>query len=230
MQVACYGYRYYDPLTGRWPSRDPIEEIGWLWCIANILSSTAFSEVLDVPLRDGLVFLFSDDTLSSNLTINKNVNVYLFSENSPVFEIDVLGLDVYKINRKLGATEADKNTAKCPCETLSHTFIGVVDKKGKRHTYSWGNTGSGTCWASPNRPEDMNAFKEALANGKAWKVYKGHDKDKAVADAHKNGRSDPGDNHPNLFICWNCKAEANELLREVGINPWPGTSDPLDTP
>ncbi len=23
-----YGYRYYDPITGRWPSRDPIEEVG----------------------------------------------------------------------------------------------------------------------------------------------------------------------------------------------------------
>lgn len=23
-----YGYRYYDPVTGRWPSRDPIEELG----------------------------------------------------------------------------------------------------------------------------------------------------------------------------------------------------------
>jgi RHS repeat-associated protein len=26
--VAYYGYRYYDSLTGRWPSRDPIEEKG----------------------------------------------------------------------------------------------------------------------------------------------------------------------------------------------------------
>jgi uncharacterized protein RhaS with RHS repeats len=26
--VADYGYRYYDPVTGRWPSRDPIEERG----------------------------------------------------------------------------------------------------------------------------------------------------------------------------------------------------------
>lgn len=26
--VRYYGYRYYDPLTGRWPSRDPIEERG----------------------------------------------------------------------------------------------------------------------------------------------------------------------------------------------------------
>jgi RHS repeat-associated protein len=25
-----YGYRYYDPVAGRWPSRDPIGEAGWL--------------------------------------------------------------------------------------------------------------------------------------------------------------------------------------------------------
>jgi uncharacterized protein RhaS with RHS repeats len=28
MGVTDYGYRYYDPVTGRWPSRDPIEERG----------------------------------------------------------------------------------------------------------------------------------------------------------------------------------------------------------
>ena len=28
VHVAYYGYRYYDPLTGRWPSRDPIGEKG----------------------------------------------------------------------------------------------------------------------------------------------------------------------------------------------------------
>ena len=27
-RMADYGYRYYDPLTGRWPSRDPIGEMG----------------------------------------------------------------------------------------------------------------------------------------------------------------------------------------------------------
>jgi uncharacterized protein RhaS with RHS repeats len=30
VSVAYYGYRYYDPVTGRWPSRDPIEEEGGL--------------------------------------------------------------------------------------------------------------------------------------------------------------------------------------------------------
>jgi RHS repeat-associated protein len=28
--LMCYGYRYYNPSTGRWPSRDPIEEKGGL--------------------------------------------------------------------------------------------------------------------------------------------------------------------------------------------------------
>jgi hypothetical protein len=28
MCVSFYGYRYYDPVTGRWPSRDPIEGNG----------------------------------------------------------------------------------------------------------------------------------------------------------------------------------------------------------
>jgi RHS repeat-associated protein len=28
MGLSYYGYRYYDPVTGRWPSRDPIEEEG----------------------------------------------------------------------------------------------------------------------------------------------------------------------------------------------------------
>jgi RHS repeat-associated protein len=30
MGVTYYGYRWYDPHTGRWPSRDPIEERGGL--------------------------------------------------------------------------------------------------------------------------------------------------------------------------------------------------------
>lgn len=30
MQVVYYGYRHYDPVTGRWPSRDPIGEKGGL--------------------------------------------------------------------------------------------------------------------------------------------------------------------------------------------------------
>lgn len=37
-----YGYRYYDPSTGRWPNRDPIEELGGVNCY-NLLSNSPVS-------------------------------------------------------------------------------------------------------------------------------------------------------------------------------------------
>ena len=42
--MAYYGYRYYDPQTGRWPSRDPIEEEGGvnLYLFADNLSISKF--------------------------------------------------------------------------------------------------------------------------------------------------------------------------------------------
>jgi RHS repeat-associated protein len=41
--VTDYLYRYYDPLTGRWPSRDPIEEMGEvnLYCFVGNISVQA---------------------------------------------------------------------------------------------------------------------------------------------------------------------------------------------
>jgi RHS repeat-associated protein len=34
-----YGYRYYDPMTGRWPSRDPIEESGGINLYSFVINS-----------------------------------------------------------------------------------------------------------------------------------------------------------------------------------------------
>ena len=34
-----YGYRYYDPMTGRWPSRDPIEEFGGVNLYGMVLNN-----------------------------------------------------------------------------------------------------------------------------------------------------------------------------------------------
>lgn len=56
--LNIYGYRYYDPETGRWPSRDPIEERGGVnlygfvgnegirYCDILGLSKTAPSQIL----------------------------------------------------------------------------------------------------------------------------------------------------------------------------------------
>lgn len=60
--VAVYGYRYYDPLTGRWPSRDPIGErsgVNLYGFVGNIplsfidvLGLQAVQERASVPLTD----------------------------------------------------------------------------------------------------------------------------------------------------------------------------------
>ena len=70
--IHFYGYRYYDPLTGRWPSRDPIEEEGGLNLygfvdnspnnridylgmavrIENIGTGTDFAKTLEIALEE----------------------------------------------------------------------------------------------------------------------------------------------------------------------------------
>ena len=46
--VLCYyAYRYYDPVTGRWPSRDPIEEEGGINLYGFVYNETPnFIDVL----------------------------------------------------------------------------------------------------------------------------------------------------------------------------------------
>ena len=40
--LCYYGYRYYDPVTGRWPSRDPIEEQGGLNLYGFVYNNTNY--------------------------------------------------------------------------------------------------------------------------------------------------------------------------------------------
>jgi RHS repeat-associated protein len=42
MGMADYGYRYYDPLTGRWPSRDPIGENGGMNLYAFVINDPIY--------------------------------------------------------------------------------------------------------------------------------------------------------------------------------------------
>ena len=61
--VAYYGYRYYDPLTGRWPSRDPIGEEGGV-NLYGFVRNNGVSEVDYLGLEDQPVDLsvFDNDT------------------------------------------------------------------------------------------------------------------------------------------------------------------------
>ena len=61
-----YGRRYYNPSTGRWPSRDPMEELGSILITQDVVDEDAESE------NDG--------------------SPYRFANNNPITETDTLGL------------------------------------------------------------------------------------------------------------------------------------------
>jgi len=107
-----YGYRYYDPVTGRWPSRDPLAEVGGpLWfeheefiqlslvnfeklarAILAELSHDAFNQsdtesVVNYYLKI-LKIKLQQDFYGLELA-----NKYGFVSNDPIYLFDILGLD-----------------------------------------------------------------------------------------------------------------------------------------
>jgi hypothetical protein len=72
--VAYYGYRWYDPVTGRWPSRDPAREL-------SFISSR-------VKLGDGDQAFLIQVLFSNHMSFND----YDFVKNNPVITYDQFGL------------------------------------------------------------------------------------------------------------------------------------------
>jgi RHS repeat-associated protein len=95
--LLYYGYRYYDPGTGRWPSRDPIDELG---SVPSRLYAAFSSYLPDAMLLTGTTgyndfgvndviwhgTLFGDDD---------GDNSYLFSENDSLSKIDTVGTGLF---------------------------------------------------------------------------------------------------------------------------------------
>jgi RHS repeat-associated protein len=87
---AYDGYRYDNPLTGKWPNRDPIGELGFQTIAGN----------RNRRLGDG--------------------NLYCFVENNPLTKFDLLGLsveDVTAILNQFKKTMAElcKKKKRCDC-------------------------------------------------------------------------------------------------------------------
>ncbi len=88
--VAYYGYRYYDPLTGRWPSRDPMEESGgenlYLPARNNLLNS--FDYLGLVGSEKKIVLITGPDYSTGNgaaTTSNGLVKSFSVSENTTLY-------------------------------------------------------------------------------------------------------------------------------------------------
>jgi RHS repeat-associated protein len=98
IRVADYGYRYYDPLTGRWPSRDPIEEEGGINLYGFVVNDGVNSFDLhgnEVVFPRGRVTGFnyedndpkySDNVVSGRHRKDKETPVYGYSNGKPNYK------------------------------------------------------------------------------------------------------------------------------------------------
>jgi RHS repeat-associated protein len=70
--LIYYGYRYYQPSTGRWPNRDPLGELGFTLLTRGRQPSRSYSK----------------------RWLREQSNLYHFTFNNPINRFDVLGLAV----------------------------------------------------------------------------------------------------------------------------------------
>ncbi len=104
MHVACYGKRYYEPLTGRWHSKDPIGEKGgvnlYLFCNNDAIVSFDILGML-CPV-------------TFEVSGTPNGTVYRAAKTYPIFdgllyEVPIYNLIVKKVLKK-GQAEAEQQS------------------------------------------------------------------------------------------------------------------------
>lgn len=79
--IPYYGYRWYDPLTGRWPSRDPIEEEGG-WNTYGFVGNDAVDNI-DVLGNQTLGASFSLDQIVDMLDSYNKPGPYAKGDGAP---------------------------------------------------------------------------------------------------------------------------------------------------
>ena len=207
MHVACYGYRYMDPLTGRWPSRDPIgEEEGFNLMLGSsgiLASLDRFRKGihLTVTKREVSQFGVTTQIVERIPDVDELMSGYVFIANDPVNQLDVLGLTLYAcLTPTMGGN-------------ATHAFVYssyLGPKKGK-----WGMHGcSGTALPGDDgggdlRPDLKNCSiipvphgmseKEAFEKIKHWKGW-----------------------HKNIWCPWlnDCHGQLEDAVKAAGLQ-WP---------
>jgi RHS repeat-associated protein len=87
--LAYYGFRFYNPELGRWPSRDPIaiEEFGNEFPITFVDS---FNQ--DSATAKSIKKIFEARRIPSRKVGNDDCNLFQFANNNPINKYDYIGL------------------------------------------------------------------------------------------------------------------------------------------
>jgi RHS repeat-associated protein len=127
--LVYYGYRYYNPSTGRWLSRDPITELGFDPSAANRKRHRALVKEDFLQATRGKAVRFKNEDLAKLMdsfyepdnvdggNTGQGANALVFAGNEPLDRIDALGLIEYaaatcELEKKLGKGQC---RYKCTC-------------------------------------------------------------------------------------------------------------------
>ncbi len=195
MGVTYYGYRYYDPVTGRWPSRDPIGEEGGI----NLYGMVGNDSVNRWDVL-GLEWTEKPETITTTgwKHVNTRLNLYsvtpglgtatlLFEDENITIEYEGNG-EVDCVCSETG--EIKKANGKRKSEVVSHIFA----------------IGGGITVSGPNNVKGLASLGLTAAKQTATKSGKAalNKAGKEIKDAEKNNipkEGSKGDSWKNGSPC-----------------------------
>lgn len=148
--------------------------------------------------------------------VSGGINIFAFSQNTPIDTVDLMGLDCYRQNRQLWPVLLNHQPwPRSKYNPISHTFVFTTNPDGTiKDIYSWG-TDENTCgWTKKSGKElsgpDYEAAKRALEMGGNYLDKLGDSSlDPFIHDAYEEMKDQQ---HKNGLLRNNCKTEAHKLI------------------
>ena len=122
--VSVYGFRYYDPVTGRWPSRDPLYVIGAT--VVAIIVVIIFKKVVVLRPLPKLPPLSECIDTCYCFCENSGVHTYTVPAGNPCFPIQGAYQDIE--SSPSGEPVVVWKTESCPCTKERRLFAKSCGK------------------------------------------------------------------------------------------------------
>ncbi|PXA02935.1 hypothetical protein DDZ13_14630 [Coraliomargarita sinensis] len=133
-ELLYYGFRYYDPVTGRWPSRDPIEEQGGL----NLYGFVANNPIGYIDILGGAPF---DPSVGAH-------DPYYNVPGPGFYKVTGPGFQSYNRGSEGTSGPSSGTLPDCPCPSKNWTGSGTLSIYQFGVGYA-GTRGTYTCEGSP---------------------------------------------------------------------------------
>jgi len=154
--VLYYGYRFYDPVTGRWPSRDPIGENGGV-NLYGFLSNNGLDTIDYLGREDNKKRKKYKITQKQTAPFKPGpCGEFTWTTEFSVVPLDpqapkiVGGAIIQKIHRKETIYDCKTKKAKLPSKNQTFfeawTYLSGVEGAGQRAGDHWSNANEGICW------------------------------------------------------------------------------------